>query len=342
MIKSIAKISVLVAVVLSLTLTTGLGQAQAYKKGDTIRFLVPYSAGGGYDTYARLIRPFWEKEIEKEAGVDVTFIVQNMPGAGGELCYTELHKSKPDGKTLTIVHTAGAVSRQSFLGVPYDIKKWGYIGQIAFTAPGFSIRSDLKLWSFWDAVKRSKEKPIIIGTAGYGDGTHLHPLFTKLFLERKGKEVNFKYVHFKGYTEARASMARREVEGAIGTPESFIPDYVEGRAHCIALYSDKRHSLFPCAPTIFELGLPEAKELFAATGVPRAIVTAPGTPDKIANVLRDTFKRAFNNAEFKEKAKGAKRPISYLSADETRELCIKKLEVYKKYEDIIGPIVKGK
>ena len=219
MFKNIIKIFMLVALILSLTLTAGLSEAQVFKKGDTIRFLVPYSPGGGYDIYVRLISPFWEEEIEKQTGVNVSVIVQNMPGAGGELCYTKLDGSRPDGKTVAIVHSAGAVSRQAFLKVPYDVKKWVYIGQIAFTAPGFSIRSDLKLWSFWDAIERSKKKPLIIGTAGYGDGTHLHPLFTKLFLEKGGKEVNFKYVHFKGYSEVRASMARKEVEGAIGTPE---------------------------------------------------------------------------------------------------------------------------
>lgn len=342
MFKNIVKIFMLVALILSLTLTAGLSQAQVFKKGDTIRFLVPYSPGGGYDTYARLIRSFWEEEIEKQTGTNISLIVQNMPGAGGELCYTKLDGSKPDGKTVAIVHSAGAVSRQCFLDVPYDVRKWVYIGQIAFTAPGFSIRSDLKLWCFWDAIERSKKKPLIIGTAGYGDGTHLHPLFTKLFLEKGGKEVNFKYVHFKGYAEVRASMARKEVEGAIGTPESFLQDYIEGRANCIAIYGAERHELFPSTPTIFELGIPQAKELLAATGVPRAIVTAPGTPGKIAKLLQDTFKRAFNNAEFKKRAKEAKRPIFYLSAEKTRELCTNKLGVYKSYEDVIGPVVKGK
>ena len=59
-------------------------------------------------------------------------------------------------------------------------------------------------------------------------------------------------------------------------------------------------------------------------------------------LLEDTFKHAFNNAEFKKRAKAAKRPISYLSAEKTRELCTNKLGVYKSYEDVIGPVVKGK
>ena len=317
----------------------GFAGKTALERGQEITFLVPYSAGGGYDAYARLIAPFWTAEIKKETGVDVKIIVRNMPGAGGDIAYTKLNRTRPDNITVCIAQIQGALGFQMFRSAPYDVLKWTYIGQVQADSPGMIVRSDTKLFSFKEILTRSQKSPIVVGTAGYGDGTHMNPELLKNILARDNIKINFKYVHYKGYSKVRAALQRGEVEAAFGTTESFMTLYDEGKAHLVLVFDSKRKPFNPAVPTIMDYGLLHADEILDALIIPRAIVGPPNMKQPVIALLRKTFKSALEQETFRQKAFLAQRPLDYLSAEALKERIENKTAVFKKHEKLLKPLI---
>ena len=92
-----------------------------FYKNKIITFIVPYTPGGGFDTYVRLVAPFFQKYIPGS-----TVIVENKTGAGGVIGTNEIFLAKPDGLTIGIVNVPGMVFNQvgGSEGVNYDLEKF--------------------------------------------------------------------------------------------------------------------------------------------------------------------------------------------------------------------------
>mgnify|MGYP003336239766 FL=1 len=99
----------------------------AFYAGKTVRFVVGSSAGGGYDTYARLIQPY----LAKTLGANV--VVENVPGAGGLTALDRVNRAEPDGLTIMIVHGVAASFAQLFgaAGVRFDLPKMSHLGMVS-------------------------------------------------------------------------------------------------------------------------------------------------------------------------------------------------------------------
>ena len=97
-----------------------------FYRGKTIKFIVPYSPGGGYDTIARSLAPY----LEKYTGTSV--IVENVPGAGGNVGAERLFTSKNDGLTIGIMNNQGMIMTQLFDSgaVNFDISEFSFIGRV--------------------------------------------------------------------------------------------------------------------------------------------------------------------------------------------------------------------
>jgi tripartite-type tricarboxylate transporter receptor subunit TctC len=113
-------------------LAIGAGQAAAqspedYYRGKTVRLVVGYGPGGGYDTYARMIGPY----ITKALGANV--IVENQPGAGGITALNRTMTNPPDGLQMMIVNGLGAALAQitNQPGVRYDLAKLSHLGTVS-------------------------------------------------------------------------------------------------------------------------------------------------------------------------------------------------------------------
>src|ERR1700736_3050409 len=97
---------------------------RAYFNGKTVRLVVGYGPGGGYDAYARMIAP----HLSKALGASV--MVENQPGAGGLVALNRIYTAVPDGLTMMIVNGTGAALSQltEQVGVRYDLGQLGYLG----------------------------------------------------------------------------------------------------------------------------------------------------------------------------------------------------------------------
>src|SRR5258708_18559242 len=125
---------------------------RAYFSGKTVRMVVGYGPGGGYDAYARMIAP----HLSKVLGASV--VVENQPGAGGLVALSRIATAAPDGLTMMIVNGTGAALSQltEQVGVRYDLGQLGYLGTVSaspwmwLVGPGSPIKTQQ------DAMKLGK------------------------------------------------------------------------------------------------------------------------------------------------------------------------------------------
>ena len=118
-------------------MSVGVGSAAADWPEKPIKFVVPYSTGGGFDTYVRAIAP----EMEKILGVQV--VPENIPGAGGQKGSATVYRSKPDGYTIGIMNIPG-LTVPPLLGkkVAYNLDDMTWIGNLAKSTYAIAVKAD--------------------------------------------------------------------------------------------------------------------------------------------------------------------------------------------------------
>ena len=145
-------------------LSHGAAQAQDFYKGKTITYIVATSPGGGYDTYARLIG----KYLEKQLGAKV--LIKNVPGAGHIVGANTLWAAEPDGLTIGTFNTgliyAQILGRE---GVQFDLREMAWIGKAASDPRAMVLSSESDYASVEDLAVAMK--PVKFATAGVGSAS---------------------------------------------------------------------------------------------------------------------------------------------------------------------------
>lgn len=143
-------------------------QAPPFRSGDTITIIVPFAPGGGFDTYARLVAPFFEQELQKLSGVWLNVVVTNMAGAGGQTAIERIYRGRPDGRTLAIMSDSVAISQAVLYNAPFDLTQLTYLAQVNRSDQSLMIRVSAfpGVSTFMDMVRRSQAKPVLMGTVG--------------------------------------------------------------------------------------------------------------------------------------------------------------------------------
>src|SRR5580704_16672219 len=126
---------------------------RAYIGGKTVRLVVGYGPGGGYDAYARMIAP----HLSKALGASV--VVENQPGAGGLVALNRLTTAAPDGLTMMIVNGTGAALSQltEQAGVRFDLGQFGYLGTVSASPWMWLVGPNSTIKTPQDAMKLGKK-----------------------------------------------------------------------------------------------------------------------------------------------------------------------------------------
>jgi tripartite-type tricarboxylate transporter receptor subunit TctC len=291
---------------------------EAYFKGKTVRIIVGASAGGGYDTYSRVIA----RHIGKYIPGNPTFIVENMPGAGMLIAANHVYKvARPDG--LTIGHFIGGLFLQQFLGKPgveFDAAKFEYIGvptQDNYVL-GISKKSGITSMDRWLASKTILK----LGGVGAGSATDDIP---KVLIPTIGLPVQL-VSGFKGTADIRLAFNSGEVQGVCNAWESFRatwPNEVKSGEVVIVLQNTaKPHPELPKVPLAISYAkTDQARKLIQALvhsvgPAARPYVLPPGTPKDRVMVLRKAFMDVMKDSEFLADTTKAKLDISPLDGGE--------------------------
>ena len=265
-----------------------LAAAQNYP-ARPVRLSVPFPAGGTTDILARAIA---QKLSE---GLGQQFVVDNRPGAGGNIGADFVAKAPPDGYTL-LMGTVGtqAINTSLYAKMPYDAAKdFAPVVLVAGVPNVLVVNTALPVRTVADLVKLAKEKPGTINFASSGNGTSIH-LSGELFKVMTG--VQMSHVPYKGSAPALVDLIGGQVQVMFDNLPSALPHVKSGKLRAVAVTSTKRAPALPDVPTIAESGVPgfEATSWFGILG-------PAGTPRDVVTKIDAEANKALQSSEMKEK-----------------------------------------
>jgi tripartite-type tricarboxylate transporter receptor subunit TctC len=298
--------------------TTAQATTHEFYKGKTIRLIVGYAPGGGYDFYARLVA----RHIGKHISGNPAFIVENMPGAGSLASANYLYKIvKPDG--LTIGHFNGSLFQLQALGqqeIEFEATKFEYVGAVAKVevACAFAKASGIDAIEKWMG---SKVAPRIGATA---PGTSGHDV-SKILNATLGLPMQL-VVGYKSTGEMRVAVERGELNGLCTGWESLKSLWKKmidaGELVIVLQALPKAHPDLPKVPLAISYAkTDEARQLIQVgihdvTAASRPFVLSPRTPKDRVEILRKAFMATMNDPAFLGDAEKSNLDISPLNGEE--------------------------
>ncbi|HEY6865489.1 MAG TPA: tripartite tricarboxylate transporter substrate binding protein [Burkholderiales bacterium] len=235
-----------------------------------VHVVVPYPAGGPNDIIVRMVG----KRLGETLGQPI--VVENRPGAGGNIGTDSVAKSAPDGYTLVSVGP-GALIINPLLGkVPYDtMRDFAPVTIMAIAPNALVAHPSFPAKSVKELIALAKQKPGAINYASGGSGSTPH-LAAALFAVMAG--VQLTHVPYKGTGPATADLVGGQVQIAfLGIP-TVLPHIRSGKLRALAVTGTKRSPELPGVPTVAEAGVPGYElspwyGLLAPAGTPSAVVT---------------------------------------------------------------------
>jgi tripartite-type tricarboxylate transporter receptor subunit TctC len=321
-------------------------QGEPFYRDKTIRVIVAFSPGGGYDLWMRLITRHMGKYISGSPN----FIVQNMPGAGSITAANYLHNiAKPDGLTLGSI--SAALYFDQLIGrkeVNFDWAKFSWIGTPERTSEMIYIRSDTPYKTIEDIRKASD--PPRCGAVGTGSTDHYFP---KLLEDALGVKFNI-VIGYPGSIDIDLATEKGEVQCRAGTTAAFFgrePGRTWAKTGFVRLLvqgGKKREARIPDVPTIYELmekhGTPEttkrlASVLLSPGDFGRPLLGPPGIPLDRVRQLREAFIKTMNDPDVLAEAKKNGWETNFLSGDEmavlAKEVTAQPAEVIERMKKLL-------
>jgi len=235
-----------------------------------IRLVVPFPAGGGADTLARIIMP----GVAQRTGAAI--VIDNKPGAGGNVGAEIVARSPPDGYTL-LYGTNGthAINQSLYQDLRFDpVKDFAPISRMTTIAAMLVVNPDFPPQSVGELIRYAKAHPGKVNFASAGNGTTSH-LAGELFRTMAG--VDIVHVPYRGGALAAVDVMGGQVQMMIDVMPNAYPLAKSGKLRGLAYTTEQRFPAAPEYPTIAESGLPGYAVsawdgIFAPVGTPAAVV----------------------------------------------------------------------
>ena len=278
-----------------------------FLKGQNVRFYVGFSPGGGYDLYARMLAPHFERIT------GATVVVENRPGGGGLTALNQLVRNKPDGLSMMMLNGESAVMAQltKQAGVAFDMTTASLFGRVTEEPHLFLLRPGLtgnlkELLASGNKLKFSATNRI----DSVGD-------FAAVTCE--ALRMNCQIITgYKGSKEAGLAVMNGEVDGIIISEGSGVQYSQGGKTQVVATMGHERSSFVPNVPTVYELFqlAPDRKWwLDFRIGISdfgRVVVGPPGLPQERLKHLQDVWRRILTDPQVIAEGARTNRTLKYL------------------------------
>ena len=246
-----------------------------------VRVVVPSSAGGGSDFFARLVLLPVSERLGQPAVID------NRPGAGSLIGSDIVAKAEPDGYTLLLVSSSFVINPSVYKKMPFNSRRdftpvalLSVYPHLAVVHPSSPVKSMKEL------IALAKAKPGTLNFASAGIGTPTH-LGTELFASMAG--INIVHVPYKGGGPAIVAIQGRQVQLYIGPIVVLLSHAKAGRLKAIAVTGAKRSAALPDVPSVAESGVPGFRQ-DAWNGLVAPARTSPAIIGKLNSEIRAVLK----------------------------------------------------
>lgn len=283
-------------------------RAQGAWPSRPVRVIVPWPPGGSTDVLTRM----YAERLQAILGQ--TFIIENRPGAGGNIGIDAVAKAAPDGTTIGIA-SVGHFSINQFLyrQMPWDADRdlvpvalaWE-LPNVAVVVPQHVPVTTLQEFIAW---ARAQPNGYTYGSPGVGSTPHLSGA---LFAARLG--LNATHVPFRGAAQTIPTMLSGDVRFALDNLASYIPVIQDGRMRALAVTSAERWPTLPEVPTMGQAGVPD----FVVTSW-QGFVLPRGTPGEIVARLSQTLRAITQEAAMQQRFLQAGATIAWSTPEELAE-----------------------
>ena len=265
-----------------LLLAAPLSMAQAWPTRP-IRLVVPFPPGGLIDNMARLVG----SRLSQELGQPV--VIDNKPGAGGNVGAAEVARAPADGYTLLMASPALTISPAIYKNLPYQPSQLAPVALLGRVTNVLLVNPASGIGKVQDLISRAKAKPGQLNYASNGNGTSLH-LSAELFKRRS--ETFITHVPYRGAAAAITALLSGEVDMMFDNLPSAIGQIQAGKLRALAVTTAQRSTALPDVPTLAEAGM-EGFNVSAWFGV-----AAPaGLPAPVATRLADALQKVVQQPE---------------------------------------------
>jgi len=293
----------------ALALPAGAARAQAYP-GRPIRLIVPFPPGGLIDNMARLLGP----KLAQELGQPV--VIDNKPGAGGNLGAGEASRAAADGYTLLMASPPLTISPALYAKLPYRPEQIAPVGVVGRVPNVLLVNPKSGIENVADLLKRARATPGRMNYASNGNGTSLH-LSAELLKSTTGTFIT--HIPYRGAAMAVTGLIAGEVDMMFENLPSVLGQIQGGAVRALAVTTRTRSKALPQVPTLVESGLQDFDVsawygLAAPAGLPPAVLAR--LEQALDKVARDPeIVRAMESRGAEVGLLGASATVAFMAAD---------------------------
>jgi tripartite-type tricarboxylate transporter receptor subunit TctC len=253
-----------------------------------ITIVVGAAPGGSTDVSAR----FLGEPLSKALGKPV--VVDNKPGASGNIGATQVARAKPDGHTLLMQYSGYHVGNPHlFEKLNWNLKDFAPVALVTFSPHVFAVHPNVKANNLKELAELAKANPGTLKYGSSGNGS-IQQLATEMFAQMTGTKLV--HLPYKGAAPAVTDLLGGRLDIVNTTPPPLVPHIKAGKLKALAYTGDKRHPQFPDIPTSAESGLP-GYEVASWFG----ILAPAKTPPAVIEKLSSEIKKIVESDEFKKK-----------------------------------------
>jgi tripartite-type tricarboxylate transporter receptor subunit TctC len=248
----------------------------------SIRFVVPWPAGGSSDSAARVVA----QQLTERLGQPV--VVDNKPGASGNLGTSEVARAKPDGYTLLLSSGPFSINPSLYRNLPFDtLRDFAPVTQIAATPSVLVVHPSFPAQTLQEFIAAAKDKSKSLDFASPGNGTAQH---LSMELLKKKADLSLTHIAYRGGAPALNDLLGGHVKVMLSGIPEVMPHIQAGTLRPLAISTAKRSEQLPNVPTLMEAGLADGElagwnGLHVPAGTPAEII------DRLGNETREALKK---------------------------------------------------
>jgi tripartite-type tricarboxylate transporter receptor subunit TctC len=309
----------------SMVLSLGFFAMAAEYPTKPINMIVPWPAGGSGDIVGRTL----SEAAKKDLGQPI--IVENKPGAGGNMGATLILTKPPDGYTIGTTSTnALVISYHTGLLNFHPVNDMTHIMRLAGLFHGIVVRADSPWMTIQEFIKYSKDNPekVSYGSPGMTSATRL----AMEELASMAGDVKWVHIPLKGEAETNSNLLGGHVDAIANS--GWAPLVDAGKFRALATFGSQRNSRFPQVPTLKEIGYNVVWD------GPAGLFGPKGMPKPIVKKLQDAFRKGMDDPNFQNALKRLEMPALFLNSEDCEkavrqeseriERLVKKLGLQKK------------
>ena len=300
-----------------LTISVQGAYAQAKYPSKPITLVVTYPPGGGADAMARLIAP----KMGEALGQPV--VIDNKPGASGQIGAAQVAKAAPDGYTLMLDASSFAANPALYPKLPYDsLKAFKPIGVVALFPNVLLVNAAFPAKNVSELLAAARKSKDAVSYASSGNGSAQH-LAGALF--ESAAKVDMVHIPYKGGGPALNDVIGGQVPVFFGNLASTLQHVQSGKLRALAVTAARRSSIVPEVPTLNEAGVRGA-EIYEWN----AVFAPAGTPDAVLAQLAGAFQKALEAPEVRARIAQLGGEIQNLSREQSSQFVQQQVSLWSR------------